>query len=74
MSKTSEPRHGKMCLRAYVDSGTNTCLFQYIENFATKNENFQVKNSGSFHISAQNIDCGYLLELGEAVLTSTHYL
>ena len=28
-----------------------------------KNENFQMKNSGSFHISAQNIDCGYLLEL-----------
>ena len=25
-----------------------------------KNENFQMKNSGSFHISAQNIDCGYL--------------
>ena len=22
-----------------------------------------MKNSGSFHISAQNIDCGYLLEL-----------
>ena len=27
-----------------------------------KNENFQMKNSGSFHISAKNIDCGYLLE------------
>ena len=27
-----------------------------------KDENFQIKNSGSFHISAQNIDCGYLLE------------
>ena len=27
-----------------------------------KNENFQMKNSGSFHISAQNIDRGYLLE------------
>ena len=26
------------------------------------NENFQMKNSGSFHISAQNIGCGYLLE------------
>ena len=23
-----------------------------------KNENFQMKNSGSFHISALNIDCG----------------
>ena len=28
-----------------------------------KKKNFQRKNSVSFHISAQNIDCGYLLEL-----------
>ena len=41
---------------------TKTHLFKYIENFPPKNENFQMKNSGSFHISAQNIDCGYLLE------------
>ena len=27
-----------------------------------KNGNFQMKNLGTFHISAQNIDCGYLLE------------
>ena len=27
-----------------------------------KNENFLMKNSGSFYISAQNIDCGYSLE------------
>ena len=27
-----------------------------------KNENFQIKNSDIFHISAQNIDCGYSLE------------
>ena len=46
---------------------TKTCLFKYIENFTTKNENFQMKNSGSFHISAQNIDCGYLLELPQYV-------
>ena len=25
-------------------------------------ENFQMKNSDIFHIAAQNIDCGYLLE------------
>ena len=25
-------------------------------------ENFQIKNSDTFHISAQNIDCGYSLE------------
>ena len=28
-----------------------------------KTENFQIKNSDSFHISAHNTDCGYLLEL-----------
>ena len=27
-----------------------------------KTENFQMKKSGSFHISAQNINCGYLLK------------
>ena len=27
-----------------------------------KNENFLIKNSDYFHISAQNIDCGYSLE------------
>ena len=41
---------------------TKTRLFKYIENFTTKNENFQMKNSGIFHISAQIIDCGYSLE------------
>ena len=30
--------------------------------FSPKNENFQIKNSDIFHISAQNIDCGYSLE------------
>ena len=28
----------------------------------SKNENFQIKNSDIFLISAQNIDCGYSLE------------
>ena len=41
---------------------TKTSLFQYIENFTTKNENFQIKNSDIFHISAQNIDWRYSLE------------
>ena len=39
-----------------------TCLFKYTENFTTINENVQMKYSGIFHISAQNIDCGYSLE------------
>ena len=39
---------------------TKTHLFKYIENFTTKKkkENFQIKKSDIFHISAQNIDCG----------------
>ena len=41
---------------------TKTRLFKYTENFTTKNENFQLKISDIFHISAQNIDCGYSLE------------
>ena len=35
-----------------------------LKNFTTKkNETFQIKNSDIFHISAQNIACGYSLEL-----------
>ena len=41
---------------------TKTRLFKYTENLTTKNEIFQMKNSDIFHISAQNIDCGYSLE------------
>ena len=42
---------------------TKTRLFKYIENFTTKKwKKFQIKNSYIFHISAQNIDCGYSLE------------
>ena len=38
---------------------TKTRLFKYIENFTTKKMKTQMKNTGNFHISAQNIDCGY---------------
>ena len=42
---------------------TKTPLFKYIENFISKNWKISdKKNSDSFHISAQNIDCGYSLE------------
>ena len=34
----------------------------YIDNFTSKNANFQIKISAIFHISTQNIDCGYSLE------------
>ena len=39
-----------------------TRLIKYIENFSTKNWQFSDKNYDIFHISAQNIDCGYSLE------------
>ena len=42
---------------------TKTSLFKYTENFTTKNWKFSDKNSDIFHISAQNIGCGYSLEL-----------
>ena len=41
---------------------TKTRLFKYTDNFTTKNRKFSDKNFDSFHISAQNIDCGYSLE------------
>ena len=34
----------------------------YWKFYHQKNENFQIKNSDIFLISAQNIDCGYSLE------------
>ena len=44
---------------------TRTSLFKYTENFTTKkkNEIFQMKKLWNFSYSAQNIDCGYSLEL-----------
>ena len=42
---------------------TKTHLFKYKENFSSKNLKFSdKKNCDIFHISAQNIDCGYSLE------------
>ena len=37
-------------------------LFKYKDNFISKTENFQIKNSDVIYISAQNIDCEYSLE------------
>ena len=34
----------------------------YWKFYHHENENFQIKNSDIFHISAQNINCGYSLE------------
>ena len=42
---------------------TKTRLIKYTENFTTKNWKISdKKNFDIFHISAQNIDCGYSLE------------
>ena len=42
---------------------TKTRLFKYIQKISPpKTENFQIKKFAMFHISAQNIDCGYSLE------------
>ena len=42
---------------------TKTRIYKYIGNFTTKKlKIFSDKNSDIFHISAQNIDCGYSLE------------
>ena len=52
-----------LCCYPAADHITKTCLFKYIDNFTTKKpESFHIKNSDIFHISAQNIDCGYSLE------------
>ena len=48
--------------KAVVVHITKTRLFKYIENFTSKHWKFSDKNSYIFHISAQNIDCGYSLE------------
>ena len=40
----------------------NTPIQIYCKFHLQKTANFQMKNSDIFHISAQNIDCGYSLE------------
>ena len=47
----------------YSTNIMKTCLFKYIENFTTKKgKKNQISFFDIFHISAQNIDCGYSLE------------
>ena len=57
-------RFQKVCktVLAELSPITITHLFNYTENFSTKKWKFSDKNSDIFHISAQNIDCGYSLE------------
>ena len=57
-------KHPQKKSKCHLISITKTCLFKiYWKFYQKKNENFQGKKSDIFHFSAQNIDCGYLLEL-----------
>ena len=52
-----------MIITVQIVSITKTCQFKYTDNFARKTWIISdKKNSDVFHISAQNIDCGYSLE------------
>ena len=67
---------GSICVRTHCK---NTPI-QINRKFHIQKLKFSDKknsNPDTFHISAQNIDCGYSLELeplAEVVLTSTHNL
>ena len=51
--------------KVYIDVGhyENKPIQIYRKFHPPKTENIQIKNSDIFHISAQNIDCRYSLEL-----------
>ena len=49
---------GRICFKTLRKHAYSNIL----KIFPSKNETFQIKNSDIFHISAQNIDCGYSLE------------
>ena len=60
LSSSEENLHlllSKMCL--YENTPIQICRKFHLR----KLKKFQIKNSDIFHISAQNIDCGYSLEL-----------
>ena len=44
------------------DSQYENAYSNILKNLQPKKEKFQIKNSDIFHISSQNIDCGYSLE------------
>ena len=59
-----QQRHQQSLLRKHAYSNILKILPQ------KKNENFQIKNSDIFYISAQNIDCGYSLEYPRSMFLS----
>ena len=56
----ARPLTTKICLRTSTHYENTPIQIQCKYN--QKKENFQIKNSDIFHISAQNIHCGYSLE------------
>ena len=51
-----------LLLKLFLNHYENTPIQIYWNFLPSKNENFQIKNSNIFHISARNIGCGYSLE------------
>ena len=46
----------------------------YWKFYNQKNENFHIKNSDIFHISAQNIDCGYFFHISAQNIDCGYFL
>ena len=59
-------------LKSFWNGITKTRLLEYIESFTTKHRKISDKNSNIFHISAQNIDCGYSLEPPRTIYVFEH--
>ena len=59
---TRAPRSGHLYIRCKLTTWRKRTYSNILKILPPKNENFQIKNSDIFHISAQNIDCGYSLE------------
>ena len=51
-----------VCMARVMHSLRKHAYSNILKILPPKTENFQIKNSDLFHISAQNIDCGYSLE------------
>ena len=62
-----------ICVSICLGLITKTGLLKYIENFTTKNWKFSGKNSDIFHTSAQNIDCGYSLEMPHRGISNEYH-
>ena len=59
---TTEHASAQKVVQSILKHYENTPIQIYWKFYNQKRENFQIKNSDIFHISAQNIGCGYLLK------------